>query len=153
MNNAKQYLMQVRLIDRRLRNVTKEIEAIREAYAETLRSPWPDGQPHGAGGKSDPVGEAAAALADQLRGLEAGQIRLRAKLWSIRAEVVNVIGRVPDADCNELLSRRYVEGQKWEQIALEMNFDYTWVAGGLHSKALKMVRDIIESPEKSNEIF
>ena len=153
MNNAKQYLMQVRLIDRRLRNVTKEIEAIRDAYSETMRSPWPDGQAHGSGGKSDPVGEAAAKLADQLKGIEARQIRLRAKLWSIRTEVVNTIGRVPDADCNELLYRRYVECQKWEKIALEMGFDYSWVAGGLHSRALELIGEVLRNPGENDEIF
>ena len=41
-----------------------------------------------------------------------------------------------DADCINLLYKRYFQFKTWEVIAVEMNFTYKWVCGGLHQRAL-----------------
>lgn len=62
----------------------------------------------------------------------------------LRAEIKKAISAVPDAKLRTLLSKRYVQGLKWEQIAVDMNHDYSYVVHNLHSKALHFVKVPIE---------
>ena len=45
----------------------------------------------------------------------------------IRREVVAAIDQVTNPRDQEILRRRYILGQKWEQIAVEMELDARWV--------------------------
>ena len=49
-----------------------------------------------------------------------------------------------DADCINLLHKRYFMYETWEQIAVEMNFTYQWVSGGLHRKALSQFQKALD---------
>ena len=158
MNSAKDYLLQIRLLDMRLKTIDKTIEELRSEIRSigdiSVRSSWPDGQPHGTI-TTDPTGNQAAKLADanrakyeelrdQLMRYESEQITVRSKLWSKKAEILNVLDQVPDPTCHELLVLRYVEGRTWEYIAVELSYTYQWVAGPLHGRALTLVADILE---------
>ena len=140
---VKEYLSQIRILESQLQNVSAEIIKAREDLGR-IRSAWPDGQPHGSGTK-DPVGEEAAELADKLMELEHQHLETLSRLWSKRMEIVGTIGQVQDADCNRLLYLRYVEGRKWEEIAVELGYTYQWVCGALHGKALQIIREIINT--------
>lgn len=54
---------------------------------------------------------------------------------AIRREVVAVLDQVADERDHEILRRRYLRGQKFEQIAVEMNLEYRWVRR-LHKKCV-----------------
>ena len=54
----------------------------------------------------------------------------------IRREVVAAIEQVTNQRDHEILRRRYIIGQKWEQIAVEMELDARWVRR-LHRKSLE----------------
>ena len=57
-----------------------------------------------------------------------------------------------DPECITLISKRYFQFKTWEEIAVDMNFTYQWVSGGLHQKALSQVqRALDEREEKNNE--
>lgn len=62
----------------------------------------------------------------------------------LRAEIRRTIAFVPDAKLRMLLHKRYIQGLKWEQIAVDMNYDYSYVVHNLHSKALQLVKVPIE---------
>lgn len=156
--SAKAYLGQVRILRARERILQDQIDIIRaelEAAEVTLRSAWPDGQPHGTG-VTDPVGEKAAAdvdariqekrkqLMDQLTDIEVQLLRVKSDLYAKRMEIIETIGSIPDADCNTLLYMRYVKCETWEQIAVSMHFTYQWVAGPLHGKALALMEKVLE---------
>ena len=157
MNSAKDYLLQIRLLDMRLKTIDETIDKLRAEIRSigdiSVRSSWPDGQPHGTI-TTDPTGNQAAKLADanrakydelkkQLQQYEADQIIVRSKLWSKQVEILGVLDQVPDPTCHELLVLRYVEGRTWEYIAVELNYTYQWVAGPLHGRALTLVADIL----------
>ena len=159
MNNAKDYLMQIRLLDMRLKSVEQNIEAIRTERQSlgdvSLRSAWPDGQPHGTL-TGDPTGTQAVRNADRferkreqlaarLQQYETEQILLKAELWNKRVDIISVLNQVPDALCHRLLYLRYVECRRWEYIAVELNKSYQWVAGSLHSRGLIMVEEILKN--------
>lgn len=54
---------------------------------------------------------------------------------AIRREVVAALDQVADERDHEILRRRYLRGQKFEQIAVEMNLEYRWVRR-LHKKCV-----------------
>ena len=49
-----------------------------------------------------------------------------------------------DAECITLISKRYFQFKTWESIAVDMNFTYQWVSGGLHQKALAQVQKALD---------
>ena len=57
-----------------------------------------------------------------------------------------------DSECITLISKRYFQFKTWEEIAVDMNFTYQWVSGGLHQKALAQVQRALDEREvKSSE--
>ena len=56
-------------------------------------------------------------------------------LWQYK-EIHDRIHNMQDGAEKEVLIRRYLMGKAWEQIAVEMNYNYRWVLR-LHGRALK----------------
>ena len=105
---------------RQQRVLEKEIEALR-SDAERV-TPLLGALPGGAG-EGGRVPRAVEAI------LEA-QEQLRAQCdqcAAVRAEVEAAIARVPGQRDQEILRRRYILGQKWEQVAVEMVIDLRWI--------------------------
>ena len=105
---------------RQQRVLEKEIEALR-SDAERV-TPLLGALP-GWAGEGGRVPRAVEAI------LEA-QAQLRAQCdqcAAVRAEVESAIARVPGQRDQELLRRRYILGQKWENIAVEMVIDLRWI--------------------------
>ena len=114
---AKEYLEQVRLLTAQLARIDSTVKSIREEQL-TLRSAWPDGQPHGTK-TGDPTSQKAIELADKLEQYEYKQIQLKSKLWQKKMEIINTIDMVSDSKCNMLLFFRYVECLTWVEIKTE----------------------------------
>lgn len=58
-----------------------------------------------------------------------------------------------NAECITLLNKRYFQNKKWEEVALEMNFNFCWVSGRLHQKALAQLQKALDREEENgNEI-
>ena len=49
-----------------------------------------------------------------------------------------------EPECITLISKRYFQFKDWEEIAVDMNFTYQWVSGGLHQKALAQVQKVLD---------
>ena len=141
MMTAKEYLQQVGRLDEKIRQLEREIEALR-ATESSLRSPWPDGLPRGTG-IGDPVGREAARVADKIRGLEERVMRKRGELFAKRLEVIETLGEMKDPTLNRLLWAKYVDGQTWEQIAVDLSYTYRHIIN-LHGKALEAMEEILE---------
>lgn len=129
MNNEekKQYLRRYQTAKRRVGLIQEEIEELRSSKTSPVG--LGDGMPHGSG-TSDLSGY-AARLDELLRELEAEREMQMVTYREIRQQ----IGMVPDAIEQEILSRRYLIGQSWEKIAVEMKYSYRHVTK-LHGHAL-----------------
>ena len=105
---------------RQQRVLEKEIEALRsEAERVTpLLGALPG--PAGEGGRVPRAVEAILKAQEQL----CAQCD---RCAAVRAEVEAAIARVPAQRDQEILRRRYVLGQKWERIAVEMHYGYQYV--------------------------
>lgn len=142
---AKEYLSQIRTLEARIRSLDNEIEALRETVGN-LRSPWPDGQPHGSG-VTNPVEAEAVKLADKLQKLEVEQIKTRGRLWVRRTQIIEDIGRIPDETAVILLTAKYVNGDTFEQIAVDIGYSYRQVLRK-HGEALERFRAVMGSKLK-----
>ena len=73
------------------------------------------------------------------------------RLYSIKREILSVILQVEDVRYKDVLMKRYVDCKKWENIAVEMNFDYIYVKGALHGMALKAAEPFV--PKEDTEKY
>lgn len=130
MNNEekKQYLCRYQTAKRRVGMIQEEIEELRSSKTSPVG--LGDGMPHGSG-TSDLSGY-AARLDELLRELEAEKEMQMVTYREIRQQ----IGMVPDPTEQEILSRRYLIGQSWEKIAVEMGYSYRNITR-VHGYALK----------------
>lgn len=70
------------------------------------------------------------ALPRAVESIVAAQQELQAQInlcGATRREVVAALDLVVDARDHEILHRRYLLGQRWEKIAVEMNIELRWV--------------------------
>lgn len=89
-----------------------------------------DGSSHEQNG--NPIERAYCCLADY----QAEADRLMMEMLGVRQQVEKVIGTVPDAVQREVLTRRYIIGQKWEDIAFVMNYNVRHIYK-IHGAALQ----------------
>lgn len=70
------------------------------------------------------------ALPRAVESIVAAQQELQAQInlcGATRREVVAALDQVTNARDHEILRRRYLLGQRWEKIAVEMNIELRWV--------------------------
>lgn len=139
--NAKSYLLQYKIMNRRLSHLEKEIEKIC-ADVEAVNMIG-DGMPKRTG-KSDKVGNVAVRLAD-LRTQYQNEIMA---LWEKRAEIYSVISQVDDDMQMQLLYDRYLLSMQWHEIAKDIHVAEEYARGRLHGIALQKVEKILNRLQK-----
>ena len=112
---------------RRYRDALKlEVELRQELEAQRARACKTTADLIGMpGGGSD-----GQALPRAVESIVAAQQELQAQInlcGATRREVVAALDLVVDARDHEILRRRYLLGQRWEKIAVEMNIELRWV--------------------------
>lgn len=130
MNNEekKQYLRRYQAAKKRAKMIQEEIEELRSSKTSPVG--LGDGMPHGSGIYD--LSGYAARLDELLRALEAEREMQMVTYQKIRQQ----IGMVPDPTEQEILSRRYLIGQSWEKIAVEMGYSYRNITR-IHGHALQ----------------
>lgn len=69
------------------------------------------------------------------------------ELYAIKREILELINQVTDNAQRAVLIMRYVKFEKWEQIALTMNYADQWVHV-LHKRSLKSLKEILKNSGK-----
>ena len=90
------------------------------------------GMPSGSGG-----GDKVPACVEKIWELER---KLSAKLSDMveqRQAIERAIEALPDKQ-KQLMRYRYIDGMKWEKVAVEMNMEYRWVLR-IHGRALQEI--------------
>ena len=130
MNNEekKQYLRRYQAAKRRAKMIQEEIEELRSSKTSPVG--LGDGMPRGSG-TSDLSGY-AARLDELMRELEAER---EMQMVTYR-EIWNQVKKIPNATEQEVLTRRYLIGQSWEKIAVEMHYSYRQIIR-IHGAALQ----------------
>lgn len=121
---------------RKERELAEELEQMRtRAYKVT---PALTGMP---GGPSD-----GQSLPRAVERIVQAQQELQAQINQcgyIRREVVAALEQITTARDHEILRRRYILGQRWEEIAVEMHLEYRWVT----RRHRRTVESMILTPE------
>ena len=112
---------------RREKTIADEIEALRAEAARVTQALT--GMPGGGDGQAIP--RAVERILDAQQRLAAEAARCAAA----RAEVRAAIDTVPDPLRRDILTRRYILGQRWERIAADIDRDLRWVLR-LHHRAV-----------------
>lgn len=123
----KKYLNGYIYSQRKINLLTEQINELRSN--KMFPSVNNDGMPHGSG-ISDLSGY-AARLDELISQLEHEQ-EMAVKQYK---EIHDQIQLMQDGAEKEILERRYLMGETWEQIAVLMNYNYRWVLR-LHGRAL-----------------
>ena len=140
-NRAKAYLWRIRKIEKDIENIEDMISDAREEQA-TIRSAWPDGQPHGTG-ITDPTAQAVIDLEKKIGEYERQLIRNRTELWRAKMDILDTISKVQDAKLSRLLYLYYVDSKTWEEVAVELHYSWRHTLRR-HGQALRDVEKIID---------
>ena len=135
----KQYLLRYRQAEREVRLLMEEKERL--LALATKVTPSYSGEAHGSGS-----GSRVESAAEKIIQCEEEINRAIDCAVDLRSEIKGAIATVPDWKLREILTRRYILGQKWEQIAWEMHLEFRWVRR-LHGRAIDALT--LESPPKS----
>ena len=65
------------------------------------------------------------------------------RLYDIKQEILAVVLQMQDTRYRDVLMKRYVDIDTWEQIAVEMNYSYMHICR-LHGEALKAAEPIVK---------
>ena len=122
-NTLKQYRSLLKEID--------HLEQEKQRVLDRLLAPSvPDGMPHGSGDQ-DKIGNAIARRDKYQRMIDS---KLD-ELIDLRAEIECAVACLCSKD-RDLIRMRYIDGFRWEKIAVELSYDYRWVLR-LHGKILQ----------------
>lgn len=130
MNNQekKDWLNRYKSICRQIMSKGEEIERLRSL--ETKITPTLSDMPkaQSSDNKIEAITEKIIEVENQI-GDELDELK------TVRAEIENAVKQIPNETYHEVINRRYIQGQSWERIALEMNYEYHYVAR-IHGAAL-----------------
>ena len=121
---------------RRERELAEELEQLHSRACKV--TPALTGMP---GGEGD-----GQSLARAVESIVQAQQELDAQInqcGAIRREVVAALEQTTNPRDHEILRRRYILGQRWEEIAMEMHLEYRWVT----RRHRRTVESMILTPE------
>ena len=137
------YLEQIKILDAKIETKTEELERLRTLAEKTTAS---------AGGERVQASGNQQKLEDCVIKIVQAQNEINASIdrfVDYKKEAMELIDRACDADCIKLLYKRYFSYMKWEEIAVDMNYTYQWISGGLHQRALSQVQKALDERSKA----
>ena len=138
---AKEFMKQHERIVEKIRQVEIQIYDIEQTLG--IKGVNYDFRPHGSG-----ISQVTESTATKLIELREVQRDLVDKLWTKRIEIERVIFMIENATLAELLQRKYIRLQKWDDIATDMKFDSRYIYK-LHGKALVEADKIIRKRKRT----
>lgn len=135
------YLKQYRSLSMEIDQISEELQRWQDLA--TRISPSYSDMPHGGG--SDKVQTAAVEVAELTDKLN----RKLHQAIMVQENIKKLLESLDDIKLRQLMSYRYINGMRWEEIAVRMDFNYRWVLR-LHRKALNQISEqAIESHIKT----
>lgn len=133
----KEYLQQYRDAVRRATAAQDHLDELR-AMAERI-TPNYENSGVGTHQTGDKLGAAVAKIVEAEERLDA-EITM---LIATELDVERTIKSVEDERLSSILYRRYICGNKWEEIAVSLNIEYRWLLR-LHGRALQEIKKKID---------
>jgi DNA-directed RNA polymerase specialized sigma subunit len=134
--NAKQYLCQVKKLDKMIDN--KQIEVEQMYSLATSISVSTDSDRVQTSGIKDKVGDTVSKIVDLQNEIN----NMIDEFVDRKQEVIKTIEQLNDADEYDVLHKHYIQGKNWVQIADDMSYSYQGVHK-IHKRALHNVQTIL----------
>ena len=141
---AKDYLMQILNLERRIKNKFLEVERWKEAASFSGNAE--ESERVQSSGRKDKMASAVCKYVD----MEAELLEEIKALAKARQDIIKTIEQLECTDEYDVLHKRYVQGMDIQNIADQMDKSYSWVTT-THGKALLNVQRILESENLKNE--
>jgi len=138
------YLEQIEKMDAKIETKMEELERLQALAEKTTAS---------LGGERVQASGSQTKLEDCVIKIVKVQSEINAsidRLVDYKKEAMELIDRACDADCIRLLYKRYFSRMKWEEIAVDMNYTYQWISGGLHQRALSQVQKALDERSRND---
>lgn len=138
---AKNYLMQIKIMNTRINADIEELASL-EALATKTTSVLGDERVQSSGSQQK--------MADVVTKIVELKEKINEEIdrfVDFKEEAKNLMFDACDGDGIALLYKRYFADKKWEEIAVEMNYTYKWVSGGLHQRALSQMQKALDERE------
>lgn len=132
--NAINYLRQIKVMDAKINADIEELAQLEALATKTTSA---------IGGERVQTSGSQEKMADCITKIVDMQNQITKeidKFIEFKDEARKLICDACDPECISLLHKRYIMYKKWEEIAVEMDFTYQWVSGGLHQRALSQVQ-------------
>ena len=136
--NAKQYLRRIRFLDKMISAKLEQIEIL-HAQATKITVVLSNTPKVESSAERDKLAATVAKIVDLKKALR----EELDEYISLKAEAIRLINSMPDCRHRLVLMHRYINGQTWEQIAVEMHYTYQWVHV-LHGRALREFEKVME---------
>jgi len=136
------YLERIKILDAKIETKMEEVERLRTLAEKTTAS---------VGGERVQASGNQQKLEDCVIKIVKVQDEINASIdrfVDYKKEAMELIDGACDADCLRLLYKRYFSYMKWEEIAVDMNYTYQWIFGGLHQRALAQVQKALDERSK-----
>jgi DNA-directed RNA polymerase specialized sigma subunit len=137
---AKEYLSQARILDKLIDADIHELERLR-ALSTSLGTQDYSQDRVQTSGTGDKLCEIVAKIVDL-------QVKINKEIdqyVKLKEQIKEKISSLNNTDYKLLLQMRYINGEKWEQIALNMEYSYRHTTR-LHGEALIAIKDVLKCP-------
>lgn len=134
---AKEYLSQLRLLDIKINQKIKEAEELK-ALAFNAGALSAEGE------KVQTSLSGSSRQCDMIEKYVDLQTEIDSeidKYVDLKHKIINEIHQLSDSRYVDILHKRYVDGEKFEKISVDMNYDYKWTCK-LHGKALLAFKEM-----------
>ena len=131
---AKTYLKQIELMDAKINTRLEEVERLNALATKTTSV---------MGGERVQASTSQQKMADCVTRIADLKTEINAEIdrfVNYKQEALKIMDKHCDPDCITLLYARYFQYKAWEHIAVDLNYTYKWVSGGLHQRALAQVQ-------------
>lgn len=132
---AKEYLMQVKQIDKKIKILKDEIRSLREISVSIGAIQQSEKVISSVSG--DKMADTICLIDEKIQEYKT----LYKKLTLIRTDIFKDIQKISNMDYQTILHQKYCELKTWEQIADDMHYGYRWILR-LHGRALEEFRKV-----------
>lgn len=132
---AKEYLQQYRQIDGEITSINEDILRLRELATQTTSGNMTS-IPQGPADKTE---ASYAIIIQRIIDMEQRRNRKITELLLLKHQIESVINAVQDIRYRTLLRDKYINGLTLEQIAVNMNYCWRYIAT-MHGRALQAVK-------------
>lgn len=140
---VKEYLQQIYIIHRKVNRLNEQCEQLR---SDLYSIGSPSGKMDADKVQTSLSGDTMLRLIAKVDKAERNLQREKERLIDTQTEIISQINRMTNENQKDVLSKRYIEFSRWEQIAVDMNITVRHVYR-IHGAALqafkKMYNDVI----------